>query len=252
MEQIIEKKFDTFSPRAGSTIAYHKTPGNMPGVLFCGGFMSDMTGTKATYFESACAARGQSYVRFDYAGHGASPGVFTEHNIGSWFQNALDVLDHLTSGPQIIVGSSMGGWIGLLLARARKDRVSAYVGLAAAPDFTEDIFNTEFNDTQRREVMESGITHIPSAYGDPYPLTRQLFEDGKNHLLLHTDIDITCPVRLVHGKMDADVPWEKSVTIAEKTLSTDVRTVFIDDGDHRLARDQDLKTIDAIIVELSQ
>ncbi|MBI1215090.1 MAG: alpha/beta fold hydrolase [Alphaproteobacteria bacterium] len=220
--------------------------------MFMGGFMSDMSGTKATFFEEQCKKRGQAYLRFDYTGHGVSSGKFTEGNIGSWLQDALDVFDELTQGPQIVVGSSMGGWLSLLLTLQRAERVAGLVCLAPAPDFTEDIYHLEFDDAARAQLAEKGIVHRPSDYGDPYPLTRQLFEDGRKHLLLKDEIGIRCPVRLIHGKQDPDVPWQKSGQILEKLASQDAKTVWIEDGDHRLSRDQDLALIDGVIEELSE
>lgn len=213
-------------------------------MIFCGGFRSDMTGTKAVFLEEQRKKRGQAYVRFDYTGHGASSGDFEELNISTWLQDALDVFDNLTAGPQIVIGSSMGGWIALLLALKRPERVAGLIGLAAAPDFSEDIYHHEFNDAQRRQLENEGRVLLPSGYGDPYPLTKQLFEDGKKHLLLHAPIDIRCPVRLIHGKKDPDVPWQKSERIAQNLVSKDVEVIFVDDGDHRLSREQDLRLID--------
>lgn len=245
---------ETFSPRRDAVIAYRKSTGSsktLPGVMFLGGFRSDMTGTKAAYLEEQCAARHQSYVRFDYTGHGASNGKFEQGNISTWLADATEVLDQLTSGPQILVGSSMGGWIALLLALQRKERLAGLIGIAPAPDFSEDIYNKEFGEEERRHLVKKGIIYRESQYGDPYPLTLQLFQDAKRHLLLQKPINIDCPVRLIHGKKDPDVPWEKSVKIREMLTSGDVAVTFIDDGDHRLSRPEDLALIDKAVVELS-
>lgn len=247
--------YSVFSPRPGVSIAYVKTPatsGTLPGVVFMGGFRSDMTGTKATFLEARCRARGQAYVRFDYTGHGKSSGAFTNCTIGGWKQDALDVIDHLTEGPQIIVGSSMGGWIGLLAALARQPRIAGYIGLAAAPDFTEDIYHKEFSEEQRRHLRKTGMLYLDNAYGDPYPLTLGLFKEAKSHLLLKNTIPLHCPVRLIHGKKDADVPWEKSQETADKLASGDVRVIFIDEGDHRLSEPDNLEIIDEALAELSR
>lgn len=244
----------TFSPRPGVTIAFHRSAGaskTLPGVIFCGGFRSDMTGTKATFLEAQCRERHQDFVRFDYTGHGSSSGAFEEGNIGSWLKDAEAVFDELTEGPQIIVGSSMGGWIALLLALGRADRVAGVIGLAAAPDFSEDIYNHEFGEEERRHLEKTGIVYRPSGYGDPYPLTKQLFEEARRHLLLKNKIAIRAPVRLIHGKKDPDVPFEKSREIAKALTSADVRVIYIDDGDHRLSRPEDLEVIDAAVIELS-
>ena len=243
-----------FSPRTHVNIAHHHVKGaskTLPGVMFCGGFRSDMTGTKATYLEQQCRARSQSFVRFDYTGHGQSSGAFEEGTISSWFQDALDVFDTLTEGPQIVVGSSMGGWIALLLARARKARMAGLIGLAPAPDFTEDVYNHEFGEEERRHLAANGVIYIPSSYGDPYPLTAALFEDGKKHLLLKDRIDMPFPVRLIHGKQDPDVPWQKSEHILRQLICPDADIIWIDDGDHRLSRPEDLALIDKTVLDLS-
>lgn len=242
------------SPREGVKIAYHLSEGaskTLPGVIFCGGFRSDMTGSKATYLEAQCRARSQSFVRFDYTGHGQSNGAFEDGTIGSWFGDARDVFDNLTKGPQIIIGSSMGGWIALLLARARKERMAGLIGLAAAPDFTEDVYTHEFGEEERRHLAAHGVVYVPSAYGDPYPLTAALFEDGKKHLLLRDKIDLPFPVRLIHGKRDADVPWQKSEHILHQLVCPDARAIWVESGDHRLSTPDDLALIDKTLQELS-
>jgi pimeloyl-ACP methyl ester carboxylesterase len=245
---------ETFSPRRDAVIAYQKTVGTsktLPGVMFLGGFRSDMTGTKAAFLEEQCKARNQSYVRFDYTGHGASNGTFEQGNISTWLADATEVLDQLTEGPQILVGSSMGGWIALLLALQRKERLAGLIGLAPAPDFSEDIYNKEFREEERRHLAKTGLIYRDSQYGEPYPLTLQLFQDAKRHLLLDKPIAINCPVRLIHGKKDPDVPWQKSLQIKDKLTSPDATVIFIDDGDHRLSKPEDLALIDKTVVELS-
>ena len=245
----------TLRPRDGIEIAYHRYEGSsktLPGVIFCGGFRSDMTGTKAIFLEQQCRARHQSFVRFDYTGHGVSSGDFNTGNIGQWRQDALDVFDQLTEGPQIVVGSSMGGWIALLLAVARTKRITGLVGIAPAPDFTEDVFHKEFGEEERRHLLTKGIIYRPNDYGDPYPLTLQLFEDGKKHLLLHEKIHLPFPVRLIHSKKDTAVPWQKSEDILRQLICPDAKATIIEDGDHRLSRDEDLVLIDEAVVELSR
>lgn len=246
--------FQTFSPRDGVTIAYHKTEGTsktLPGVIFMGGFKSDMTGTKAVFLEEQCRKRHQTFVRFDYTGHGSSSGCFIDGTIGGWRQDAIDVLDKLTDGPQIIIGSSMGGWIALLVALARPERLAGLIGLAAAPDFTEDVYHREFSEEQRRHLDTKGLVYMDNAYGDPYPLTRRLFKEARAHLIVKGKIGIHCPVRLIHGKNDADVPWEKSAMTERQLLSQDIKVIWVEDGDHRLSREQDLKLIDDTLIELS-
>ena len=248
-------QYRNFAPRTGVTIAHYKTEGihkNMPGVLWLGGFRSDMTGTKAVYLEEECKKRGQGYVRFDYRGHGVSSGRFEDLTLSSWLQDAQDVLDHLTSGRQIIVGSSMGGWLALLLALKRPLRMAGLILIAAAPDFTDDVFHLEFGEKERRELAERGHIMRNNAYGDPYPLTRALFDDGKKHMLLKNTIDLRCPVRLIHGREDPDVPWQKSEKIRKMLASRDVETQWIDDGDHRLSRPQDLAVIGGSLAKLTE
>lgn len=243
-----------FSPRPGVELAYYKTVAEtptLPGVIFLGGFMSDMTGTKAVFLEQYCRERGQGFVRFDYQGHGASSGRFEDGTIGRWLQDALDVFDTLTEGPQIVVGSSMGGWLALLLALRRPERVAGLIGLAPAPDFSDDVYHHELTQQQRHEIEEKGVTYLPNLYGAPYPLTRQLFDEARQHYLLQQEIAIYCPVRLIHGRQDPDVPWQKSEKIKEKLLSQDVKIYWVEEGDHRLSRDQDLSLIGETVAEIS-
>lgn len=223
-------------------IAYHHTAGRHPGVLWFGGFRSDMSGTKATYLEDYCRKSGYAYTRFDYRGHGQSDGCFEDLTLTDWLEDGLHILDQITQGPQIIVGSSMGGWLALRAALLRKDRVKGLILLAPAPDFTRDIWHTFDADTQKI-IQTTGVLHVPSAYGAPYPLTLKLFEDGEKHILLDQPIALDCPVTLIHGQADPDVPWQKSLTIKEKLLSKNVDLHFIPDGDHRLSRPEDLALI---------
>ena len=226
-------------------LAYCATPGAAPGIVFLGGFGSDMTGAKATALEQAAALRGRAYLRLDYRGHGQSEGRFVDGTIGDWFADALAVFDAVTVGPQIVVGSSMGGWMALLLARARPDRVKAILGIAAAPDFTTRLMSEELTEEQRETLLRDKVIYRPSEYGDPMPITLKLVEDGNRHLLLDRPVPFKGPVRLLHGQRDPDVPWKIALRIAERMEGDDVRTVLVKDGDHRLSRPQDL----ALIVE---
>ena len=195
----------TLSREDGATIAYHALPGKGPGVVFLTGFMSDMTGSKALALEAHCRATGRAFVRFDYLGHGASSGRFEEGTIGRWADDAVTVLDRLTEGPQVLVGSSMGGWIMLLAALQRKVRVAGLLGLAPAPDFTEDLLWARFTPEQQDTLMREGALSVPNCYSDtPYTIARALVEEGRNHLLLGDTIDLRCPVRLIHGQRDED------------------------------------------------
>ena len=246
---------ETLAREAGATIAYRRiagrSGGKLPGLIFLGGFASDMTGTKATALERFAESRGQPFVRFDYFGHGSSSGRFADGTIGRWRDDALAVLDRLTSGPQILVGSSMGGWMMLLAALARPERVAGLVGIASAPDFTEDLIWKKLPPPILDELTRTGRWHEPSRYGADLPITLGLIEDGRRHLLLNRPIDIRCPVRLLHGMADPDVPWNWSLRVAEQLAATDVVVTLVKDGDHRLSRDEDLRRIEAAIAELS-
>jgi pimeloyl-ACP methyl ester carboxylesterase len=199
-----------------------------------------MTGDKATALAAFCAARGQAMLRFDYSGHGTSGGRFQDGTIGLWAADALKAIDTLTTGPLILIGSSMGGWIALLTALARPERMAGLIGIAAAPDFTEALMWEAMTFEERAALMRDGIVHAPSQHGDPTPVTRALIEDGRNHLLLSGAIRINCPVRLLHGQADPDVPWEMALRIADQAMTVDVAVTLVKDGDHRLSRPQDL------------
>ena len=224
----------------GVALAWARQQGTSPTVVFLPGFRSDMTGDKATALAAFCGERGQALLRFDYSGHGASGGRFEDGTIGGWTDDALAVIDRLTEGPLVLVGASMGGWIALLAAIARPDRVAALIGIAAAPDFTEALIWQAMSFEQRATLMRNGILEQPSRYGDPDPITRALIEDGRTRLLLNTRIALDCPVRLLHGQDDPDVPWEMALRIAEQVTSRDVQVMLVKDGDHRLSRPQDL------------
>lgn len=233
-----------------NVIAYEKIDGKEPGVIFCSGFMSDMTGNKAVALENICRELGHAYVRFDYQGRGQSSGKFADGTIGSWLADTLAILDQVTTGPQILIGSSMGGWIGLLAALARSERVKALIGIAAAPDFTEDLIWDKSSDAQKQELIDKGVVYEASDYGDePYIITKQLIEEGRQHLLLRDTIALQMPVRLLHGMQDNDVPWQRSVLLAEQLSSNDVQLTLIKDGDHRLARDQDLAMLRKTLID---
>lgn len=236
----------------GVELAWRRIAGRGPGVVFLGGFNSDMTGTKAEDLSAFCAARGRAFLRFDYSGHGASGGRFADGTIGRWAEDAACALDRLTEGPQILIGSSMGGWIALLLALRRPERVRALIGIAAAPDFTARM-EGELPPEARAAIRRDGVWHRPSPYGDPYPITRALLEEGRNHLLLQGPVPLSTPVRLLHGQQDPDVPWELSLKIAAAITGPDVQMVLVKDGDHRLSRPQDLallrRTLAALLDE---
>ena len=214
--------------------------------------MSDMTGGKALALEAFAAARGQAFVRFDYFGHGASSGRFEEGGIGRWAEDAIAVLDELTHGPQILVGSSMGGWIMLLAALARPRTVAGLVGIAAAPDFTETLMWHAFTPEIRATIERKGVYYQPSNYGEPpYPITRRLIEDGRAYLLMDKQIDIDCPVRLIHGSADPDVPYTLSLDLMERLRATDVEVTLVKDGGHRLSEPHDLARLTRAVAALS-
>jgi pimeloyl-ACP methyl ester carboxylesterase len=224
----------------GVELAWARLDGTSPTVVFLPGFRSDMNGDKATALASFCARRGQAMLRFDYSGHGASGGQFVDGTIGRWTDDALALIDRLTAGPLVLVGSSMGGWIALLTALARPDRIAALVGIAAAPDFTEALMWEAMTFDERATLMRDGVLRVPSQYGEPYPITRALIEDGRTRLLLDGPIALDRPVRLLHGQRDPDVPWEMALRIAERIIGDDVQVALVKDGDHRLSRPQDL------------
>lgn len=235
----------------GTRIAYHFSEGNSPTVVFLGGFLSDMAGTKALALETHCQARSQAFLRLDYAGHGASDGKFTDGTIGSWRDDALAVIEAVTDGSLILVGSSMGGWIALLAALALKDRVTGLIGIAAAPDFTDKLMWESFSKAQRRELMEDGSTELASDYGDaPTIITRALIEDGRKHCLLDNEIALEIPVRLIHGMRDEDVPWEWSMRIAGRLAGDDVDVTLVKGGSHSLSGEVDLARLTSILDRL--
>ncbi len=235
---------------AGTELAWQRLGGRGPTLVFLPGFRSDMTGDKATALAALCQERGQAALLFDYSGHGASGGAFTDGTIGRWAADALAAIDGLTEGKLVLVGSSMGGWIGLLAALARPSRMAGFVGVAAAPDFTEALMWETMLPAERATLERDGVLHIPSPYGEPTPITRGLIEEGRRHLLMAAPIPLTCPVRLLHGQADADVPWETSIRLAQRVSSEDVQVVLVKDGEHRLSRPGDLALLHALVTPL--
>jgi pimeloyl-ACP methyl ester carboxylesterase len=238
--------------QSGEILAYSHWAGASPGVVFLPGFNSDMNGTKALALAAWCRQRERQFTRFDYSGHGLSSGDFSAGSIGQWCDDTLAVLDRVTDGPQVLVGSSMGGWLMLLVALARPGKIAGLLGIASAPDFTERLFSQRLGDKQRTALAETGYCELPNHYGDgkPHTIGRQLIEDGRNHLVLDGDIDIRVPVRLVHGQADADVPWQLSMDIAERLTSTDVEVQLVKGGDHRLSAPADLLRLKRCLQDL--
>ena len=237
-------------------IAVRARAGTAPGLLWLGGFNSDMKGTKAVALDAWAAGQGRACVRFDYSGHGESGGKFIDGTIGRWLEDSLAVFDRFCSGPQVVIGSSMGGWIALLLARALARRgqsgsLAAMVLIAPAPDFTEALMWKGFSPEVRNEIETKGVWLRPSPYGDgsPYPITRALIEEGRNHLMLGSSIDVGCPVRILQGAQDPDVPWRHAFELVHRLPADDVVLTMIQDGDHRLSRPQDIARIIAAVAE---
>ncbi|WP_426012974.1 alpha/beta fold hydrolase [Caulobacter sp. DWR2-3-1b2] len=231
-------------------LAYHKVIGDGPTVVWLGGFHSDMTGTKAQVLADQAQATGGGFVRFDYFGHGASDGDFAEGTISRWREDALSVIDDLTTGPLVLVGSSMGGWIACLAAIARPERVKAMVLIAPAPDFTEKLMEPELSAEAKTAIARDGFWTRPSDYEDGgYPITRELLEDGARWSILQGAVPIDVPVRVLQGGADPDVPWTHALELANSLTSSDVVFTLIKDGDHRLSRPQDLERLVAAVAE---
>ena len=234
----------------GETIAYLARPGKPPGLLWLGGFKSDMAGTKAAALDDWAARAGRALLRFDYFGHGQSSGDFRKGTISRWKEDALAVLDRLTKGPQVLIGSSMGGWIALLVALARPERVAGLLLIAPAADFTEDLMWAHLPDGARREIMEKGEWNWPTPYDEaPYPITRVLVEDGRKNLILGAPISLAVPVRILQGMQDPDVPWMHTVRTLER-IEGDVVLTLIKNGDHRLSTPADLARMTAALEDL--
>lgn len=247
----LQQKPDILRRAGRPALAILTDAGRGPTVVFFSGFMSDMSGKKVQDLAAFCQARGQAMLRFDYRAHGQSEGVFAETGLQDWLDDALDAIA-TTQGPLLLVGSSMGGWIMLLAALALKERVVGIVGIAAAPDFTEELVWGQISPAEREALMRDGMFAQPSAYSDqPYMISRKLIEDGRKLLLLRGPIALHCPIRLLHGMKDGDVPYDYSLRLARKLVSPDVAVMLIKDGDHRLSRDQDLAEIRNAVASLS-
>jgi pimeloyl-ACP methyl ester carboxylesterase len=239
-------------------IAVRARVGTAPGLFWLGGFNSDMKGTKALALAAWAAERGRACVRFDYSGHGESGGKFVDGTIGRWLEDSLAVFEQFCRGPQVVIGSSMGGWMALLLARevAKRAKGAPLAGLvliAPAPDFTEELMWKGFSPEIRQQIEEKGVWLRPSQYGDgaPYPITRALIEEGRDHLLLGSAIDVGCPVRILQGAQDPDVPWQHAFKLVQRLPAEDVVLTMIQDGDHRLSRPQDIARIMAAVAEIA-
>jgi pimeloyl-ACP methyl ester carboxylesterase len=233
----------------GLSLAYRHRAGRGPTLVFLPGYMSDMEGGKACALDAWAEREGRAMLRFDYAGCGASGGRFEEQSLANWRNDALAMLDEVVEGPVVLVGSSMGGWLMLLVALARPERVAALVGIAAAPDFT----GWGFSDEEKLAILRDGRLEQPSAYSDtPYLTTRIFWESGEALRLLHAPIAVHCPLRLLHGQRDEDVPWTHSLQLSELVRSSDVQAIFVKDGDHRLSREPDIALLLATIATLME
>jgi pimeloyl-ACP methyl ester carboxylesterase len=238
-------------------LAYHRRVAEgdgkeAPGVVFLGGFRSDMTGTKAVFLEEWAAARGRAFLRFDYRGHGASSADFLDGSIGDWADDAAEAVARLTDGRQILVGSSMGGWIALLLARRMPERIAALVGIAAAPDFTEDSMWAGFDAGQREALMRDGRVELPSDYSDePYVITRRLIVEGRETLVLRDPLPLPFPVRLLQGTADADVPVSVAMRLMEHAECPDLRLTLVKGADHRFSGERELAILAATLDDVT-
>ena len=237
-------------------IAVRTRAGGSPGLFWLGGFNSDMRGTKALALDEWAAAHRRACVRFDYSGHGESGGAFIDGTIGRWLEEAVAVFGQFAQGPQVVIGSSMGGWMALLLARELAKRpgcrasLAGLVLIAPAPDFTEQLMWNGFPPEVKQAIESKGVWLRPSEYGEPYPITRALIEEGRNHLLLGGAIEVGCPVRILQGAQDPDVPWQHAFALAHRLPADDVVLTMIQDGDHRLSRPQDIARMIAAVAEI--
>ena len=242
-------------------IAVRPRAGEPPGLLWLGGFKSDMQGSKAVALDAWAGTQGRACVRFDYSGHGESDGAFRDGTIGRWLEESVATFDRYCAGPTIAIGSSMGGWLALLLARALRMRaqrgeagtgsLAGLVLIAPAVDFTEELMWKKFPAAVQRTIEKEGAWLRPSAYGDePYPITRALIEDGRNHLLLGGMIETGCPIRILQGVQDPDVPWQHAADLVSRLASDDVVLTLVKDGDHRLSRPEDIERLIKAVSEL--
>ncbi|MFL2801401.1 MAG: alpha/beta fold hydrolase [Paracoccaceae bacterium] len=235
-------------------IAYKKFEGksaNSPGVIFLGGLASDMEGTKANYLEKWCQLQNNSFIKFDYSGHGKSDGIFTDGSILSWAEDALSVLDNLTNGKQILIGSSMGAWIAILLAKNRPNKIHAMIGIAAAPDFTEDLMWNNFNDDEKQKILEDGILLQESQYSEePYKISKNLIFNSKNCLVLREKLILGFPVRILQGTADNDVPIDTALRLINHIDCNDAKLEIVKGADHSFSSDKCLKLIANNLKEL--
>ncbi|WP_299737991.1 alpha/beta hydrolase [uncultured Roseobacter sp.] len=241
---------NTFAGPEGRRLAYHLTPGRGPWIIFLGGLKSDMEGTKALHLEDWARAQGRAFLRFDYSGHGQSSETFEEGCIGDWAEDTYQIIQALTDGPILPVGSSMGGWQALLLAKRLADRITGLVTIAAAPDFTEDSYWAGFSDAQRAQLQEDGRVEIPSDYMEPYVITWRMIEDGRKHLVLRSPLDLPFPVRCLQGTADTAVSTETALRLVDHATCPDMRLILVKDADHRFSDGPCLGIIETAIEDI--
>ncbi len=241
---------DFLETAQGRRLAYHKSEGAGPTIVFLGGLKSDMEGTKAVHLEAWAQARGQEFLRFDYSGHGESSGAFTDGCIGDWHEDTLAALSELTDGPLVVVGSSMGGWQALLLARAMPDRIAGLVTIAAAPDFTEDGYWASFSDQQKSDLEAIGHVELPSDYMEPYVITKRMIEDGRKRLVLRSPLDLPFPVRFLQGTADTAVSTQTAVRLLDHATGPDMQLLLVKDADHRFSDGPCLRLIEEALQDV--
>lgn len=249
-----------YGGRDSNTIGYKQSTGNGAGngagtdagLIWCGGLKSDMDGSKATALHEWANAQGRAFTRFDYFGHGVSSGAFRHGTISRWTQDTVQIIDEITSGPQILLGSSMGGWTALLAALARPKRIKALVLLAPAPDFTEKLMWAGFSDAIRGTIMDDGIYYEPSDYDEPYEISRELILDGRDNQILDAPINIQVPIRIIHGMKDTSVPWQHALKLVEALTSPDVELNLIKNGDHSLSNPADIARMLGVVGKVSK
>jgi pimeloyl-ACP methyl ester carboxylesterase len=250
------QSIDVGTGHAARRIALRLRDGAAPGLVWLGGFKSDMKGTKAVALDEWAGANGRACLRFDYSGHGESGGDFADGTIGRWLEESAAVFKRFANGPQVLIGSSMGGWLALLLARELRQRgggagsVAGLVLIAPAVDFTEELMWKKFSPEVKRQIETEGSWQRPSQYSEaPYAITRGLIEEGRKHLLLGGLIETGCPVRILQGVQDPDVPWQHAVELSSRLARDDVVLTLVKDGDHRLSRPEDIERLIAAVAE---
>lgn len=243
---------DFLETAQGRRLAYHRSEGAGPIIVFLGGLKSDMEGTKAVHLEAWAKARGQGFLRFDYSGHGESSGAFTDGCIGDWHEDTIAAISALTEGPLIVVGSSMGGWQALLLARAMPGRIAGMVTIAAAPDFTEDGYWATFSDAQKAALANVGHVELPSDYMEPYVITRRMIEDGRQRLVLREPLNLPFPVRCLQGTADTAVSTETAIRLLDHATGPDIRLLLVKDADHRFSDGPCLGLIEQAVLDVME